>query len=343
MGPARATPLLTRSIKALPGGNTVASNRISFFSTAVETIPLPFRSRSAAPAISRGRRITRRHLQIALGLLWLLDGVLQAQSFMFTRGFALQVLAPVGEGQPGFVSAPVHLAVTIVSANPVAANLPFAAIQVLLGIGLLMPRTARVTLAASIAWALGVWYVGEGLSGLASGHASLITGAPGSALLYALLAAAAWPRRDGRREAPASWLPWAWAGVWGAGAVLQALPGQNTGAALSGAVTAGASGAPGWLASLDSSVGAWAAQHGLLLVVLLVAAEVLIGVGALTRRSRTPAVALGLALALAMWVMGQDLGALYTGQATDPNSGPLLALMAISLLVGFRRSAPSSS
>jgi hypothetical protein len=319
----------------------VASDRTTFLSTAVETIPLPFRGRSLAPAITLSRGITRRHLQIALGLLWLLDGILQAQSFMFTRGFAQQVLAPVGEGQPAFVSAPVHLAVTIVSANPFAANLPFAAIQLLLGIGLLVPRTARVTVAASIAWALGVWYVGEGLSGLASGHASLITGAPGSALLYAILAAAAWPHQDGRREAPASWLPWAWAGVWGVGAVLQALPGQNTGTALAGAVTAGTSGAPKWLAGLDSSVGVWAAQHGLLLVVVLVAAEVLIGVGVLTRRTRTPAVALGLGLALAMWVVGQDLGALYTGQATDPNSGPLLALMAISLLVGFRGSAPT--
>jgi hypothetical protein len=90
-------------------------------------------------------------------------------------------------------------------------------------------------------------------------------------------------------------------------------------------------------------VATWAAQHGLLLVVILVAAETLIGVGALARRSRTPAAAAGLALTLAIWVMGQDLGALYTGQSTDPNSGPLLALMAISLLVGFRQSSPDRS
>ena len=56
------------------------------------------------------------------------------------------------------------------------------------------------------------------------------------------------------------------------------------------------------------------------------------------RRTRTPAVTLGLALTLAFWVLGQDLGALYTGQATDPNSGPVLALMAIALLAGSRRS-----
>jgi hypothetical protein len=78
----------------------------------------------------------------------------------------------------------------------------------------------------------------------------------------------------------------------------------------------------------------WAEHHGLLVVTVLVAAEALIGVGALARRTSTAAVTGGLALTLAFWVLGQDLGALYTGQATDPNSGPLIALMAIALLAG---------
>jgi hypothetical protein len=69
-----------------------------------------------------------------------------------------------------------------------------------------------------------------------------------------------------------------------------------------------------------------------LLVVLLVVAEALTGVGALARSTRKPAVALGLALTVVFWVLGQDLGQLYSGQATDPNSGPLIALMAIALL-----------
>ena len=93
-------------------------------------------------------------------------------------------------------------------------------------------------------------------------------------------------------------------------------------------LNAGDSGAPAWLASLDDGAASWVAQHGLLVVILLVAAMSLIGVGALWRRTRTLAVACGLALTAAMWVLGQDLGMLYTGQATDPNSGPLLALLA---------------
>jgi hypothetical protein len=310
------------------------SSRTTSFSTAAATMPRRSRARLGVRVLTRSPVITRRDLQVALGLLWLLDGVLQAQAFMFTRGFATQVIAPVGQGQPGFVSGPVHWASTVVAAHPVAWNVPFAGIQLLLGVGLLVPRTARLTLAASIVWALGVWYLGEGLSGLASGHASLISGAPGSALIYVLLAAAAWPQRERSRESPAPWLPFAWAAVWLGAAIFQALPGQNTGEAVASALTAGTGAAPRWLASLDNSAGAWVAQHGLLVVALLVVAEVLIGAGVLVRRTRMPAVACGLALTLAIWVLGQDLGQLYTGQATDPNSGPVLALMAIALLAG---------
>jgi hypothetical protein len=318
------------------------SDRTTSFSTAIATIPRRARARPLAGLLTRGHRITRRHVQIALGLFWLLDAALQAQPFMFTRGFATQVIAGVGEGQPGFVSAPVHWASTVIAAHPVAWNMPFAAIQLLLGVGLLVPRTARVALGASIAWALGVWYLGEGLGGLASGHASLITGAPGSALIYALLAAAAWPRRDASREDPAPWLPFAWAVLWVGAAVFQALPGQNTGTAVASALTEGSAEGPAWLGRLDKSAGAWAAHHGLLLVTVMVAAEALIGAGALARRTRTPAVALGLVLTLALWVLGQDLGALYTGQATDPNAGPAFALLAIALLAGPARSPVAS-
>jgi hypothetical protein len=238
--------------------------------------------------------VSRRQLQISLGVLWLLDGILQAQPFMFTRDFATQVIAPSGQGQPGFVAAPVHWGATIIAAHPVAWNVPFAALQVLLGIGLLVRRTARLALAASIAWGLGVWYLGEGLGGLAGGGASLANGAPGSALLLAILGAAAWPTRDASRESPAPWLPFAWAAVWVGAAVFEALP-----------------------------------QHG---NAALAVAEYLIGVGALARPTRVPAAALGLALALWFWVVNQDLGSLASGQATDPNSGPLLALMAIALV-----------
>jgi hypothetical protein len=237
--------------------------------------------------------VSRRQLQIALGLLWLLDGALQAQPFMFTSGFATEVIAPAGQGQPEFVAAPVHWVSTVIAAHPVPWNGAFAAIQLLIGAGLLVPRTARSALAASIAWAVGVWYFGEGLSGLLGGDASLSAGAPGSALLLAVLAAAAWPNRDGGREGPAAWLPFAWAIVWVGGAVFEAL--QNGGGAL-------------------------------------VVAEYLVGVGALHPRTRGSVATFGVVLSLAFWGLDQAFGGLTSGQATDPNSGPVLALMALAVI-----------
>jgi hypothetical protein len=285
-----------------------------------------------ATSLTHSVRITRRHVQIALGLLWLLDGGLQLQPFMLGTGFARQVIAPAAAGQPHFVAAPVQWGASVIAAHPVAWDVPFAAIQLLIGLGLLVPRTARLTLAASLPWSLGVWFFGEGLSGLASGHASLLTGAPGSALLYGVLALAAWPQRDPSHEAPARWLPLAWAVLWVGGATFQALPGQNTGTAVAGAITGGAGGAPGWLARLDASVAGWPTRHGTAVVVALVVSEALIGLAALHSRSRGPAVAAGFVLALAIWVVAQDLGQLYSGQATDPNTAPLVALLAIAIL-----------
>jgi hypothetical protein len=244
-------------------------------------------------------------------LLWLVDAALQAQPFMFTRGFATQVIASNGQGQPGFVAGPGHWASNVIAAHPLAWNIPSVAIQLLIGIGLLMRRSVRPALAVSIAWALGVWYFGEGLSGLASGNASLLTGAPGSALLYAVLAAAAWPRSSPSGESTARWLRFAWAALWVGGAVLEALPSQSSG-------------------------------HGPLAVTFLAEAQALIGIGVLARPTRTAAVTAGLALALAFWVLGQHAGGIDTGRATDPNTGPVIALMAVALLAGRDRRRRSS-
>jgi hypothetical protein len=82
------------------------------------------------------------------------------------------------------------------------------------------------------------------------------------------------------------------------------------------------------------------------LVVAFVVSEALIGLAALHSSSRGPAVAAGFVLALAIWVVGQDPGQLYSGHATDPNTAPIIALLAIALLgscrarVGTRDSSP---
>ena len=109
------------------------------------------------------------------------------------RRFATQVIAPTAAGQPGWVSWPVHHAARVIGAHPGPADAVFALVQVAIGVGFLRRRSARVAAAASVLWALGVWFLGEGLGGLAGGTASWLTGGPGAAVLYAVLALAAWP------------------------------------------------------------------------------------------------------------------------------------------------------
>jgi purine-cytosine permease-like protein len=98
-------------------------------------------------------------------------------------------------------------------------------------------------------------------------------------------------------------------------------------------------GGPGRLGRLDASVARWTTHHGTFVVVALVVIEALIGLAALHRRSRGVAVAAGFVLALAIWVVAQDIGQLYTGQATDPNSGLIIAVFAIAVLGSSRAQA----
>jgi hypothetical protein len=282
-------------------------------------------------------RITRRHLQIAIGLLWLLDGILQLQPFMFTTGFAHQILAPAADGQPGWVGGPVHLFANHIAQHPALFNSVAAAVQLALGAGFLLRRTVRPAIVASIIWAVTVWWFGEGLGGLASGHATLITGAPGAAALYGLLAAGSWPVPSGghpdRGAAPARWLPWAWATIWVGGAALQMLPPQTNPRVIAEQIRATSHGAPGWIAASDRAAADVIAHFGTGGLVFAASVMAAIGFGVLIRgRIRIIAGYLGAGLAALFWLVGQNLGELYTGQATDPNSAVLLILLAAAIV-----------
>ena len=90
-------------------------------------------------------------------------------------------------------------------------------------------------------------------------------------------------------------------------------------------------GPPDWLAWADSRLAALLGQHGLLASVVLAAALALIAAGVFVpaRRGQQAAIVLALLVAVALW-LAQGLGGIFTGMATDPDSGPLLALLALS-------------
>jgi hypothetical protein len=145
-------------------------------------------------AITTLRLDAGRKLQIALGSIWLLDGALQLQPFMFGRSFVTQIIAPNEVAQPGVVAAPIRLMAHVIEPRVALFNLLAVTIQLLIGIGLIYRPTVKAALLASFGWALSVWWFGEGLGGLLTGNASPLTGAPGAALLYVFAGLIAWPR-----------------------------------------------------------------------------------------------------------------------------------------------------
>jgi len=278
--------------------------------------------------------ITRRHLQLGLAVFWIFDAALQFQPYMLSHRFSAAVIGPSASGQPGFVSAAVSQVAHLIGDAPVPTDVVFALAQLAIGLGLLWRRSARWALVGSIVWPLGIWYLGEGLGGVMSGHASLLTGAPGAALLYAIVAMAAWVGPlPARHEEPASqYVLVGWAVVWGIGALLQALPGQANAPALAASLSGAGQGDPGWLAGADRAVAGWIGGGGGVVVSLLIAAEMVIALAPFLGgwMARVAALAGG-GFALLLWALGQGFGQIYTGTATDPNSGPLLILMATAV------------
>ena len=293
--------------------------------------------RAAAGAAVPGAALDpRRRLQLILAGLWLFDGILQYQPAMFTKAFA-QMLGGSAEGNPAVVAAPVTWSAGLVDHHLALLNAVFATIQVALGIGIAWRPTVRLALAASVAWSLAVWWLGEGLGGVLAGTASLIDGAPGAVILYAVLAVLLWPAgRDA--DAPFAATPVAarglaralWLAVWGSMAVLAVLPAARAPQALSGAISDTEPGQPAWLGWLDSHVASALDQHGAPASIVLAAVCAAVAVGIfLPARQLRPVLVLALVTAAGLW-LAQGLGGIFTGMSTDPNSGPLLALLAMS-------------
>src|SRR5205823_6033698 len=79
-------------------------------------------------------------------------------------------IAPAAQGQPWFVTGPIGWTVRFLGPHIALWNAGFALVQIAIGVGIMWRPTARLALGASFTWAVAVWWLGEGLGGLASGH-----------------------------------------------------------------------------------------------------------------------------------------------------------------------------
>jgi cytochrome oxidase Cu insertion factor (SCO1/SenC/PrrC family) len=318
-------------------------------------------SRNWVPAEAAARAAARREpeplgrmvLRIGFGLLWVFDGILQAQPKM-PGGLPSQVIEPTAQNSPRWVQDVVNVGGTIWSDHPITAAAASVWIQIGIGLWLLaVPRGrwSRAAGLASAAWGLVVWIFGESFGGIFAPGLSWLTGAPGAVLLYCVagvliaLPAGAW------RTPSTGRLLLAGLGLFLIGmAVLQAWPGrgywQGTShgqpGSLAGMVADMAqTSQPGALSDMVSAFGSFDAAHGFAVNLFVVIALAAVGALLCTGRPRLvrAAVIAAAVLCLADWVLVQDLGFLG-GLGTDPNSMiPTIVLLAAGYLALTRPQA----
>ena len=301
-------------------------------------------ARSAGAAEAPGRRL----LRVGFGLLWIFDGILQAQPKM-AGGLATQVIQPTAAASPAWVQHLVNWGGTAWSYHPIQAGAASVWIQVGIGAWLIVvvPRLPGPGSpgAASVGWGLIVWVFGESFGGIFAPGLSWLTGAPGAVLLYVVAGALiALPEGAWRSPRLGRLL------LAGARAVLRSgWPCSRPGpAAVSGRArwTASPGPCPGWcrrcraprsrasFPRCSPRFGSFTARHGFavnLVVVIILAA---LGATFLTGRARLVryAVWFGIVFCLADWVLVQDFGFLG-GLGTDPNSMiPLVLLFSAGYL-----------
>jgi cytochrome oxidase Cu insertion factor (SCO1/SenC/PrrC family) len=285
-------------------------------------------------------------LRTGFGVLWIFDGILQAQPKM-AGGLATQVIEPVAASSPGWVQHLLNWGGTVWAYHPVQAGAASVWIQLGIGAWLIVAARgpwSRLAGAASVAWGLVVWVFGESFGGIFAPGLSWLTGAPGGVLFYVTAGALIALPEDAWRRSRSGRLLLAGLGAFLAGmALLQAWPGRGfwpgtghgTAGTLSGMVKEmSATPQPHFLSSLLAGFASFAARYALAVNLVAVIALAAMGAVFLTGRPRLVryAVWFGIVFCLADWVLVQDLGFLG-GLGTDPNSMiPLILLFSAGYL-----------
>ncbi|HSZ41007.1 MAG TPA: SCO family protein [Trebonia sp.] len=280
----------------------------------------------------------RRVLRIGFGVLWLFDGILQAQPQM-PGGLPSQVIQPAAGTSPAWVQHLVNWGGTIWTYHPIQAASATVWIQVGIGLWLIFGArgwSSRLAGLASAGWGLIVWVFGEAFGGIFAPGLTVLFGAPGGVLFYVIAGLLIFLPSRSLLSPMAGRLVLALTGSFLAGmAVLQAWPGNGF---WSGAVSGkpgpltsmiqsmAATPQPRPLASLVSAFGSFTAAHGWGVNLFAVIALALLGAGFCVsaavpdgaRLAKITALA-GLVLCLADWVLIEDFG-FFGGLGTDPNS-----------------------
>jgi hypothetical protein len=277
-----------------------------------------------------------RTAQTVLGLVWLLVGGLQFQSFMYGNGF-IHMLQAMSAGQPAWVASSVNQGAATMESHQAIFNTLASLTQVAIGFGILYRRTTKPALLVSFVWAFVVWWFGEAFGMLFMNMALPLTGAPGAVILYALIGAIVWPngRPGGLLGVRGARI--AWTVLWLLMAWLWLLAPSSDPNGVTNAINAAPSGMS-WLSTIQNSAATAAQGHGLVIALIAAALSAAIAIAVIRNWRAREFLALAIVLNLAYWVFGQGFGGIFQGGATDPNAGPLFVLLAYAMytLIPYR-------
>jgi hypothetical protein len=122
-----------------------------------------------------------------------------------------------------------------------------------------------------------------------------------------------------------------WLVLWLSQAYFVLTPDNRAPGAANGMIAGMQSGEPAWLQSLMRAAASVTANQGLATSVVLAAVFVLIAVGVyLPGPAAKATLVLAIVASAFIWVFAQALGGILASGGTDVNSGPLLALLALT-------------
>jgi cytochrome oxidase Cu insertion factor (SCO1/SenC/PrrC family) len=302
---------------------------------------------------ARAEPAWRQVLRVGIGVLWIFDGLLQAQPAM-AAGLPSQVIEPTAANSPGWVQHVVNWAGTSWSYHPIQAGASAVWIQIGIGAWLIAASRgpwSRLAGLASVAWGLVVWVFGEAFGGVFAPGLTWLFGAPGAVAFYCAAGAAiALPERCWRTPRLGRTALRVLGVFFAAMAVLQSWPGRGfwqgtlhgRGGTLVGMVRSmAATPQPSLLAGWVRGFASFAAAHGFAVNLLAVVALAALGAG-LIAAGHAPGWLLRLTVAgvvvlcLADWVLIEDFG-FFGGIGTDPNSMVPMALVVVAGYLALTR------
>lgn len=169
-------------------------------------------------------------IRLVLGILWIVDGILQFQPEM-PYGFLSVVIEPSIQAINNVgVERFLMIAYNIWLLHPFQFDALSGSLQIFIGVAYLLNRSTKALKYISfisIIWAIVIWIFGEGFGGIPESGVSLLTGFPGSALIYFILAVPYVSPKLGNIKNLQKYFIYTVSAIFLIGGILQLIPGNT--------------------------------------------------------------------------------------------------------------------